>query len=194
MQHRWAMKPNIISRIGYEKKKKSDRGYEIFGEILNFPSSPLPGIINDHSLIKHCNFSEISHIHTGVSYPDLHTIIRTHKYFTPRICLVLGQNPSGQTPPRQNPPKTSSNLLELFGHVLLKDDSCPFGKNQRKVGHKNRDHIFFSFSRREVDPVRIISYDFPENIEQSHLFLVLKTQNVVQYFGVWETTALNLVP
>ena len=43
------MKPNIISRMGYEKKMESDRDYEIFGEYLNFPSS-LPGIINDRSL------------------------------------------------------------------------------------------------------------------------------------------------
>ena len=50
MQHRWDMKPNVISRMGYEKKLKSDKGYEIFGKILNLHSSPLPGIINDRSL------------------------------------------------------------------------------------------------------------------------------------------------
>ena len=38
------MKPNTISRMGYKKKLKSDRGYEIFGKILNLPSSPLPGM------------------------------------------------------------------------------------------------------------------------------------------------------
>ena len=50
MQQRWAMKPNIISQMGYQKKLKSDKAYEIFGKILNFPPSSLPGIITDRSL------------------------------------------------------------------------------------------------------------------------------------------------
>ena len=37
MQHWGTMKPNIIPRMGYEKKLNSDRCYEIFGKILNFP-------------------------------------------------------------------------------------------------------------------------------------------------------------
>ena len=41
------MKPNIISRMGCEKEFEI---FEIFCEYLNFPSSPLPGIINDRSL------------------------------------------------------------------------------------------------------------------------------------------------
>ena len=68
MQHCWAMKPNIISWMGYEKKLESDRGYEIFGEYLNFPSSPLPGIINDRSLrtTKECETKSREPLeHTG---------------------------------------------------------------------------------------------------------------------------------
>ena len=44
------MKSNIISRMGYEKEPEIWQGYEIFGKILNFPSSPLPVIINDPPL------------------------------------------------------------------------------------------------------------------------------------------------
>ena len=36
--------------MGYEKTPEIWQGYKIFGKMLNFPSSPLPEIINDRSL------------------------------------------------------------------------------------------------------------------------------------------------
>ena len=75
MQHRWAMKPNIISRMGYGKKLKSDRGYEIVWQNFEFPSSPLPGIVNDHSLSQAVHQSDFKAAGSGLIPTESHVLI-----------------------------------------------------------------------------------------------------------------------
>ena len=130
MQHRWDMKPNIISQTGYEKKLKSDRGYEIFGEILTFPSSPLPSIINDRSLNRTFRSSLTKYSSTKNVLPTMYQSIPS---------LTPGAWPSLPPPPRR-PPRIRT--FSLPGGRVFAQLSLPGAS-----GFWIRD-VFYSFERK----------------------------------------------